>query len=260
MSDLDISKHNLYIHKFVRVIKNQNLNAHKEIKVNGRHSDAFVYILSGSCTYVLENGDTFTAKTGDILYLAYHAVYTMYIHEAKYSFIYCDFEFNSPVLRKSNVYTPANPSDTESLFIKLLRAYKNSSFSKCMSLLYAIYDIILSESSKIYLSQNIKHKIQQAKKSIDIGFKDPDISIHTLAAQLGMSEVYFRKLFKSQYNTTPSQYIISLRLQHAKELMKYPFLSLEECAVQSGFSTLQYFCRVFKHSTGMTPSNYRKQA
>ncbi|MBQ7054474.1 MAG: helix-turn-helix transcriptional regulator, partial [Oscillospiraceae bacterium] len=83
------------------------------------------------------------------------------------------------------------------------------------------------------------------------------LSVTSLAESIDLSEVYFRKLFKAQFDVSPAQYIISVRLKKAKELMRSPFLSLEECALQSGFSSLQYFCRVFKKATGATPGSYR---
>lgn len=42
-------------------------------------------------------------------------------------------------------------------------------------------------------------------------------------------------------------------------MINYPFLTLEECALQSGFSTVQYFTRCFKKATGPTPAAYRKE-
>ena len=63
----------------------------------------------------------------------------------------------------------------------------------------------------------------------------------------------------NRYALSPSQYIISVRLNKAKELMRSPFLSLEAVAQESGFSSPQYFSRVFKKETGMTPYAYRKQ-
>ena len=74
----------------------------------------------------------------------------------------------------------------------------------------------------------------------------------------GMSEVYFRKLFKQLYHLTPGQYLTAVRVKRTRELPAYPYLTLEECAKQCGFSTVQYFCRVFKEHTGQTPAKYKK--
>lgn len=113
--------------------------------------------------------------------------------------------------------------------------------------------------NKIYISKSSRNKIAESKDYIDANFNDTSLSVDFLAEKAVMSNVYFRSLFKAQYHLSPSQYIISVRLKNAKSLMKYSFLTLEECALQSGFSSLQYFCRVFKKYTGMTPSEYRNQ-
>ena len=114
-------------------------------------------------------------------------------------------------------------------------------------------------ANNVYIEKFSENKIAEAKNHIDTNYKDTSLSVYSLAEKTAMSEVYFRKLFKSQYHLSPVQYITSIRLKKAKELMKYPFLTLEECALQSGFSSLQYFCRVFKKSTGTTPAQYRKE-
>ena len=108
MCQIDITKKNLYIHKIINVIKSKNNNHHKLLHIRCRHSDAFVYVLSGSCTYDCPEGNKFTVNEGDILYLSHHSEYTMYIHTDNYSFIFCDFEFDETVPRKSDVYTPGS--------------------------------------------------------------------------------------------------------------------------------------------------------
>lgn len=257
MCQIDITKKNLYIHKIINVIKSKNNNHHKLLHNKCRHSDAFVYILSGSCTYGCPEGNKFTVNEGDILYLSHHSEYTMYIHTDNYSFIFCDFEFDETVPRKSDVYTPGSSEYAENLFVKLLN--NKDSFPDVLSVLYNIYGIVMTTANKEYASKSSRNKISGLKNYIDANFADDSLSVSFLAQKADISETYFRNLFKQQYNLSPSQYIITVRLQKAKSLMKYSFLTLEECALQSGFSSLQYFCRIFKKFTGMTPSEYRKQ-
>ena len=128
-----------------------------------------------------------------------------------------------------------------------------------MSILYGIYSILQQDAQKIYLGKNKENKASEAMRYIDESFNLPEFSISLLADQIGVSEVYIRKLFKAQYGTSPSKYLMSVRLDHAKNLIKYPFITLEECAMQSGFSSLQYFCRLFKKETGISPGQYRKK-
>ena len=129
-----------------------------------------------------------------------------------------------------------------------------------MSILYGIYSILQQDAHKKYLGKNKENKAAEAMRYIDENFTLPEFSISLLAEKIGMSEVYIRKLFKAQYGISPSKYLISIRLENAKKLMKYPFLTLEECALQSGFSSLQYFCRLFKKETGISPGKYKKEA
>ena len=260
MNRLDISKEKLYLKNLSCVIKSGHFNKPR-FEIKGRHSDAFVYILSGSCTYKIENEYEFTVFEGDILYLADNAFYTMDVTTDEYRFIYCDFNFDSDLPRKSDVFKVKNKQETENLFRKLLNCYKMSpakSFYECMSVLYQIYGEILSGAEDKYIGKSAERSVFMAKEYIDKNFSDINISVAAIAEKTKMSEVYFRKLFKSVYGTSPIEYITLKRLENAKQLMKYPFLNLEACAVESGFSSLQYFCRVFKKNMGISPAKYRK--
>lgn len=261
MNKTDISQNTLYLKNLINVLTTQ-LGNQKIIHVNGRHSDAFVFITTGSCTYTFtDENSQLTATEGDILYLAHNAVYTMDIHSESYCSIYCDFTFASDLPRKSAVYPMTTPTLAENLFRKLLKSSHNTTtaaFAECLSLLYQIYGVILSTANTQYMEHSTKEHIENARNYIDKNYKDASLSVTLLAANSNMSEVYFRKLFKSRYGTSPSQYITAVRLEKAKELMKYPFLTLNDCALQSGFSSLQYFCRVFKKESGISPARYRK--
>ncbi len=258
---INIAYEKLYFKKIINVLVTK-LTDSKKIKVHGRHSDAFVFVTDGSCTYTFDDGCIVCVRKGDLLYLAHHAVYKMDIHTPIYRSIYCDFEFSGEILRKSDVYYPENISNTENLFLKLLSYHTNAangSFQRSMSVLYDIYGIISSSVSAQYIAPTALMKIKKTKLYIDSNYSDSQLSISSLSKKNGMSEVYFRKLFKSQYGISPIQYIKSVRIKRAKELLNYPFVSLEECAGQSGFLSLQYFCREFKKATGITPSQYRKK-
>lgn len=256
MKKTDITQTNLYIKNVINVIKASNKNQHKLLHINERHSDAFVYIISGSCRYVFDDGQEFVANTGDVIYLAHKAVYTMYIFSPNYQFIFCDFEFSLNKKCKSAIYQPKK--SVENLFYKLLSFNAQAqgyAFTETLSTLYKIYSAITLSNQE---AATTALKIYQAKEFIDQNYADVNLSVSMLAEKTDLSEVYLRKLFKQEFLDTPSQYITSVRLEKAKSLMKYPFLTLEDCAKQSGFSSVQYFCRVFKASTGISPNKFRK--
>ena len=261
MQKTDIAKTGLYFKKLINVLPT-HLGAQKVIHVDGRHADAFCFIIEGSCRYTFPNeGYSIVAQKNDILYLGHHAVYRMDILTPQYGSIYCDFEFDTPTPGKSAVYPQKNPAATQQLFRKLLTAFSRPSpanFTRCMSLLYEIHQLILNAENANYAGKGAKDKLVQAKTHIDKHYTDSTLSIRAVAEEAGMSEEYLRRLFKAHFQSMPSKYITALRLNRATELMQYPFLTLEDCALQSGFSSLQYFCHVFKAATGTTPAKYRK--
>ena len=87
---------------------------------------------------------------------------------------------------------------------------------------------------------------------------EEDISVSELARHAGMSEVYFRKLFKSVAGVSPAKFIVDQRVRRAKELLSLDYLTLDDVSERCGFSSLSYFCRVFKENTGMTPGEFKK--
>ena len=84
-----------------------------------------------------------------------------------------------------------------------------------------------------------------------------DISIEELAEKFGYSSRYIRKCFKEETGSSCSQYIASLRVEKAKELLWSGTDTVTEIAAGTGFNSSQYFCRVFQQYTGMTPMEYR---
>lgn len=93
-------------------------------------------------------------------------------------------------------------------------------------------------------------------KYLENNLSDPALTNTRLAEQMGISEVYLRKLFKSYCGTTPKQYILELRLRQAKQLLTDTALSVTEISQQCGFASVYHFCRLFKEKTGQTPTGY----
>ena len=259
MQAISITDTQLYIGKIRGVISSVNKNKNKKTYVSGRHSDAFVYALCGSCDYRFGDGTGFTVNAGDVLYLSHGAVYSMLVRTDSFKVIFCDFEFSCDAPRQSTVFTPQNTDHTKNLFQKLHRAYAAgtpTSLAEGLSILYSIYAGVISARS-VGETRTAGSRLDAARGYILSHLNDASLSVSALSQMSGMSEVYFRNLFKAAYGASPSEYITEARLKKACDLMKYPFLSLEECAAQSGFSSLQYFCRVFKNKMGISPSKYR---
>lgn len=98
------------------------------------------------------------------------------------------------------------------------------------------------------------------KKSLEIihsAYCDK-LVISELAAAEHLSESRFRELFRAALDTSPVDYITSLRVTRACELLTTTYLSVTEIAHECGFDDEPYFCRVFNKKIGCSPLAYRK--
>lgn len=81
--------------------------------------------------------------------------------------------------------------------------------------------------------------------------------LENMYAQFRYDPSYIAKLFKKYHHTTPLQYVISLRIREAKRLIAAePELSFKEIGTLVGYPDPNYFSRIFKSSTGLSPSEY----
>ena len=80
-----------------------------------------------------------------------------------------------------------------------------------------------------------------------------------LSEQFGLVPSYMSMLFRKYKGMSPSDYIIYMRINKAKEILRLqPELSIRETGEMVGFQDPFYFSKVFKKETGMTPSGYRE--
>lgn len=79
-----------------------------------------------------------------------------------------------------------------------------------------------------------------------------------LAALVSMSPTYYSVSFKRVTGHTPTQYIMNVRLDKAKEMLVCSDRLVSEIAREVGYADPLYFARVFTRHTGMSPREYRK--
>jgi len=85
-----------------------------------------------------------------------------------------------------------------------------------------------------------------------------DIGLAALAAEVGLSGDHFGKAFKASFGTPPCRYIMTRRIQKAKEMLLADHVSITGIALALGFSSHSHFTDVFRKLTGTTPSMFRR--
>lgn len=101
--------------------------------------------------------------------------------------------------------------------------------------------------------------IRQALLYIDAHYRDT-LTLPMAAASVGLSASYFSDMFHRRVGQPFRQYVLELRLQYADKLLQSSDLPITEIGYMSGFNTLPYFNRAFKHRFGCAPNEARKRS
>ena len=101
--------------------------------------------------------------------------------------------------------------------------------------------------------------IQEVIRLVDENLQNPDFKIDDLAETMNMSRAVFYRKIKTFTGASPIDLVKEMRLKRALELLDADTYSLSEVAYQSGFSSPQYFSRVFKEQMQCTPNEYKRR-
>lgn len=84
-----------------------------------------------------------------------------------------------------------------------------------------------------------------------------DVSLDDVAKVLYINSAYLSRLFKSEVGETFTHFLMKLRIENAKKLLKDSYLKIYEISEQVGYKNERYFSRIFKDFEGITPNEYR---
>ncbi len=99
--------------------------------------------------------------------------------------------------------------------------------------------------------------IAKAKAYINANFHK-EISLDDVSREVDISPYYFSKIFKEETGENFIEYVTSVRMEKAKELLEQSALSMKEICAQVGYSDPNYFSRTFKKNVGVTPTEYKE--
>jgi two-component system response regulator YesN len=82
------------------------------------------------------------------------------------------------------------------------------------------------------------------------------VTLELAAGAIGLNASYLSRIFKEEMGVTFSEYVNRVRVDAARKLLESGQYSIKQISDQSGFTTHNYFFKVFKEATGMTPQAY----
>ena len=100
------------------------------------------------------------------------------------------------------------------------------------------------------------HLVSSAKRLIEEKVEEP-FRVNDLCVALGYSKSYLSKLFHEQTGETIANFAILQKIKRAKQLIRDGNLNFTQISDKLSFDNPQYFSRVFKRVTGMTPSEFK---
>ena len=106
---------------------------------------------------------------------------------------------------------------------------------------------------KVYLYR----RVVKAKLFIDQNYHEP-INLDMISGKAFFSSYHFIRLFSKIYGKTPHQYLISVRIDKAKLLLRTA-LPVQQVCFALGFDSVGSFSSLFKKITSLTPSQFQEQ-
>lgn len=122
-----------------------------------------------------------------------------------------------------------------------------------LSSLHKLFSLLANDS----LKNDIPYLLSKAINYIHSHLECQSMCNNEIAEQMGISEVYLRKLFSKHLSVSVNQYIQNMRIEKAKILLLDTSLSVTEIAEKCGYSCVYYFCNAFKRKNKCTPTQYR---
>lgn len=213
------------------------------------------FIKKGSAKF-FHKGKIIYANEGDLIYIPFETQYqSIWYGSPEIEWYSVQFDFN---LKHSffNYNFQILKNYPEELLKKIYESYEESYFIS-ISYLYQLLDDIYKKmettpNTASYLT------IKPAVEYIENNY-EKSISIDTLAEYCNISRVSFFRLFKKILKVTPIEYKHNIMIQHAIDLLSNTAMPIEEISIIVGFSSSNYFRKIFFKKIGKTPKELRKK-
>lgn len=109
----------------------------------------------------------------------------------------------------------------------------------------------------VKVPKNLSPKIHRVLLYLEDNVSD-SIKLEDLANVAGMSKYHFCRNFKKELNSSPVQFLTTLRIERAQKLLKETPLSISKISREVGYNDVSNFIKNFKNINGVTPAAYKK--
>ena len=230
---------------------------------------------------VVVGGHTITLNPTDIIFICPGVIHSLKAHgkgrriifQAEITMFTAIREFESILSLMSPVLkiTKENPHDIHkhicNLLLQINEEYNNSNilmetiiYSKLLNI-FVLVGRNYTSNSVFFNGMDYQNKEYTEKFIFICNYINEhcteDLNLDKIAKLAGFSKYHFTRLFKQITTTTFYKYLNLKRIEHAQKLLANPGISVTEVVLNSGFSSLSAFIRMFKLINHCTPTEYR---
>jgi AraC family transcriptional regulator len=224
-----------------------------------------MYIREGSGS--IRNGNkTMELKAGNVVLTGYLPY--VYSTDQKWETVW--FYFNGCSSRQifdylyektAGVIDIANSMIVPKYINKILSVYENGE-PACEPIISCHIQRLLSELIMITSKNSYNTHNEEPSPSMEaINYIESNFSnrltLEEISEKVSMSAYYFSRVFKKETGYTPYEYILSVRINQSKNLLKCTRMSVKEIGYKVGFNSESNFVHTFRKRTGMTPNDFR---
>ncbi len=235
------------------------------INKNIRRDYYLIYVLSGKIE-IKSQDDSKMANVGDIVVFPPNKEYELKIFgDSEKSYLWVHFT-GIAAEQKLNLYkiepfpkvhkTNANNHINEK-FKKLFEGFSKNDYFKIYDLSSLLDRLLIEVGRAIETQKNDRLILSKTIRYINENYTKK-IKITDLAKTENMCVTTYNLRFKEIMKMPPTKYIMSLRINLAKELLESSDFSIGEISIMCGYDNLHFFTRVFKENVGVPPTAFRK--
>ena len=131
-----------------------------------------------------------------------------------------------------------------------------------LAYLHKLYSTMVTEYCQLvkeYSTITYSNIVKKAINHIHLHLEEP-LTLKSIAKAIPVHPSHLSRTFKQETNMNVTAYIQKQRIEMAKIYLQSEAISITDIAFMVGFNDLNYFSRIFKKTTGMTPSEYTKKS
>lgn len=225
-----------------------------------------LYVTRGVLAVSAE-GSTYLIQEGQAAFFNCHVHHTYYAKGfVAFSWIHFDgsntreFYLQYRDKKKGIVFRGSSAEQIYKSMSSIISCYQNDLTIKEEENSRNIYEclcILLFSEAEDHGPEASGNVINKAKEYIRENIKE-GLTLDIVANHVGLSASHFSRIFKKETSYSPYEYIILVRINKAKHLLKTTDMPIKEIAYEVGYHSESNFCNSFTQRIGISPINFRK--